>query len=202
MKKLTTATGLALAAGLVGGLSACGTTAAKVASAATPASSASSSASAKAPAAQASSSPSSGPLSGPVGTTYQIAGANGPNGQNTVYTVTLVQVEQQATLTQYGSLTNGSDHVTAAEFSIKGKTGESSDDANSDAVAVGSDSQDYTSSSDDITAGTNFNSGEFDVTPGQAVTGWVSFELAPGATMASIQWSPGFGSQTATWTLG
>jgi len=99
-------------------------------------------------------------------------------------------------------LTNGSDHVTAAEFSITGKTGQSSDDANSDAVAVGSDSHDYTSSADDVTAGTNFNSGEFNVTPGQTVTGWVSFELAPGATMASIQWSPGLGGQTATWTLG
>jgi hypothetical protein len=159
MKKLIiTVAGLALA----GGLAACGTTVTKVASPAAPASSAPSSASARAPAPQASSSPwsspSSGPLSGPVGTTYEDTGANGPNGPNTVYAVTLVRVEQQAALTQYESLTNGSDHVTA---------------------------------------GTNFNSGEFDVSPGQTVTGWVSFELAPGATMASIQWSPGAGSQTA-----
>jgi hypothetical protein len=200
MKKLiVTAAGLALA----GGLAACGTTVTKVeGSPAAPASSAPSSASATTPTAQASPSPSSGPLSGPVGTTYEDTGANGPNGQNTVYTVTLVQVEQQATLTQDESLTNGSDHVTAAEFSITGKTGESSDDANSDAVAVGTDSQDYTASFDDVTAGTNFNDGQFDVTPGQTVTGWVSFELAPGATMASIQWAPGADSQTATWTLG
>jgi hypothetical protein len=183
-------------------LAACGTAVAKTPAPVASASSASSSVPAAPASSSPPSSPSSGPLSGPVGTSYQVTGANGPNGENTVYTVTLVQVEQQATLGQYGTLTDGSDHVTAAEFTITGKTGESSDDANSDAVAVGTNGQDNTSSFDTITAGTNFDSGEFDVTPGQSVTGWVSFELAPGTSIASVQWSPGIGGQTATWTLG
>jgi hypothetical protein len=192
-KTIITTAGLAIA-GL--SLTACNGTVAKAATPAAPASSASSSA----PAAQASASPSS-PLSGPVGTTYQVTGANGPNGENTVYSVTLVEVEQQATLTQDESLTDGSDHVTAAKFTITGKTGDSSDDANSDAVAVGSDQQDYQSSFDSVTAGTNFDSGEFNVSPGQTVTGWVSFELASGASIASVQWSPGLDGQAATWTV-
>ena len=129
-RTIITTAGLAIA-GL--SLTACNGTVAKATAPATPASSASSSA----PAAQASPTPSSAPLTGPVGTTYQVTGANGPNGENTVYSVTLVEVEQQATLTQYESLTDGSDHVTAAKFTITGKTGDSSDDADSDAVAVG-----------------------------------------------------------------
>lgn len=186
LNKLIAVPAIALAAGL--GLAACGTSVTK-APAAAPANAATSA------------SPSSAPLSGPVGTTYTATGPNGPNGQTTEYSVTLVQVEQQATLGQYETLTNGSDHVTAAEFTIKGITGQSSDDANSDAVAVGTDHQNYTPAMDDVTAGTNFNSGEFNVTPGQTVTGWVSFELAPGANMASVQWSPGIGGQTATWNV-
>jgi hypothetical protein len=192
-RTIITTAGLAIA-GL--SLTACNGTIAKAVAPATPTSSASSSA----PAPQASPSPSSA-LSGPVGTTYQVTGANGPNGENTVYSVTLVEVEQQATLTPYQSLTDGSDHVTAAEFTITGKTGESSDDADSDAVAVGSDQQDYQPSFDTVTAGTDFDSGDFNVSPGQTVTGWVSFELASGASIASVQWSPGLDGQAATWTV-
>jgi hypothetical protein len=183
-------------------LAACGTAVAKTPAPTAPASSASSSVPAAPASSSPPSSPSSAPLSGPVGTSYQVTGPNGPNGETTVYSVTLVRVEQQATLGQYDTLTNGSDHVTAAEFTITGKSGQSSDDANSDAVTVGTDQQDYSPSADGVTAGTNFNYGEFNVTPGQSVTGWVSFELAPGTSMASVQWSPGIGGQTATWTLG
>jgi Protein of unknown function (DUF2510) len=144
---------------------------------------------------------SSGSLSGPAGTTYSVTGDNGPNGATTTYTVTMNRSTQHATLGQYETLTNGSDHVTAAEFTIAGKSGQSSDDADSDAVAVGTDGQDYTAAFDTITEGTNFNDGQFQVGPGESVTGWVSFELPAGVSIASVQWSPG-NSEAATWTVG
>lgn len=61
------------------------------------------------------------------------------------------------------------------------------------AVAVGTDGQDYTPSFANITDGTNFNDGDFNVSAGQTVNGWVSFELPPGVTIASVQWTPGLG---------
>jgi hypothetical protein len=141
------------------------------------------------------------PLTGGIGTTFEVTGPNGPSGATTVYDVKLIAVEQQATLGQYDTLTNGADHITAAEFTVTGKTGQASDDADADAVAVGSNGQDYQPSFDQITAGTNFDSGQFNVSPGTTVTGWVAFEIAPGATIASIQWSAGFDGPVATWTV-
>jgi hypothetical protein len=91
--------------------------------------------------------------------------------------------------------------MAGAEFTIAGESGQTSDDANDDAVAVGTDGQDYTSSVESITDGANFNYGEFNVTAGQTVNGWVSFELPPGVSIASIEWAPG-GGQAATWTVG
>lgn len=194
-RKTSTVAITALAAGALA--AGCGTTVSKAPAANAPAAAAAAAdTSAPAP----SQSPSQ-PLTGPVGTTFTVSGPNGPNGAATVYDVTLVRVEQQASLGQYGELTTAADHVTAAEFTVTGKTGQTSDDANNDAVVVGSDSQDYTPSFDTITAGTNFNSGTFNVSAGQSVTGWVAFELAPGASIASVQWSPGFGGQTATWAV-
>lgn len=151
-----------------------------------------------APSALAGSPSDDGNLTGPPGTAFTVTGDNGPNGATTVYDVTMTQVVQRAHLGQYESLSNGSDHVTAAEFKITGQSGQTSDDADNDAVVVGTDGQDYTPVFDTITEGTNFNGGDFRVGPGQSVTGWVAFELPPGVKIASVQWQPGI-SQTATW---
>jgi hypothetical protein len=130
-----------------------------------------------------------------------VTGPNGANGETTTYTVSLDQVDQHAGLTAYESLQTSGDHMAGAQFTIAGSSGQSSDDTNSDAVAVGTDGQDYTATFNSITDGTNFNSGEFNVGPGQSVKGWVAFELPSGVTVASVQWSPGLGGQTATWTV-
>lgn len=199
MITVKTAAGIAAiaAAGAVS-LAACGTTVTKAPAAKTPAGNAAPAATTAAP----SPSPTPAkPLTGGIGTTFEVTGPNGPSGATTVYDVKLVAVEQQAALGQYESLTNGSDHITAAEFTITGKTGQASDDADAVAVAVGSNGQDYQPSFDQITAGTNFDSGQFNVSPGTTVTGWVPFEIAPGATLASIQWSAGFDGPVATWTV-
>jgi hypothetical protein len=116
--------------------------------------------------------------------------------------VTAVTVDQHAGLGSYETLNNNADHMAAVRFTIKGVTGQVSDDANSDAVAVGSDTTEYQSSFNTVTDGGNFNSGNFAVSPGETVSGWVSFEVPPGKTIASVQWSPNsFGGSHATWTV-
>jgi hypothetical protein len=133
-------------------------------------------------------------LTGAVGTTFTVTAGDG-----TSYDVTLDRVIQHAALGQYDSLTNYADHAAAAEFTITGNTGQSSDDANSDANVIGSDQVQYQYAS--LTDLPNFSYGEFKVAPGQAVKGWVSFELPPGASVAQVQWAPSFNGPAATWTV-
>lgn len=117
------------------------------------------------------------------------------------YDVTLSQLDQHAQLGQYDSVTTPGDHVAVGQFKLTGDTGVASDDANSDAVAIGSDGQDYQAAFDEVTEGTNFDSGDFNIRAGQSITGWVTFELPSGVTVSQIQWQADtFGdSAPATW---
>jgi hypothetical protein len=133
---------------------------------------------------------------GPVGTAYTIT-----NGDGTKYAVTLTSVGP-AYLTQYETLDHYTDHMVAAHLTITGKAGNSTDDANSVLTVIGSDGQVYQPSFNDTTAGTNFDSGDFRVGPGQSVRGVVNFELPHGVTVKSLQWAPSLDGQTATWTVG
>jgi hypothetical protein len=136
-------------------------------------------------------------LNGPPGTTFTVTADDG-----TSYDVTLDKVMQHVRLGQYDSLNNYQDHAAAAEFTITGDAGSSSDDAFSDANAIGSDQTEYQSSfiTDNLP---QFSSGDFQVAPGQTEKGWVTFELPPGVTLDQVQWAAGgIGSQAATWTVG
>lgn len=195
--KITTAIAALSGAALVAGAAACSTTTAKPPPSSPPTHSSQ-------PSSTPQSTPSSNPsLTGPTGTTYEITGPNGPNGEATTYQVTMTQVLQQAQLGPGGSLTHSGYHVAGAQFTITGKTGQTSDNANRAASAIGSNGQRYTSEFDTITAGTNFNNGDVSVSAGQSMNGWVSFELPPGVTITSVQWQPGVtGEATTTWTVG
>ena len=140
-------------------------------------------------------SPSQSALTGPIGTTYTVTAGDG-----TSYDVTMTAVRQNVYPGAYETLQNAGDHVATAQFTIKGVTGNVSDDANSDANAIGSDGTQYpfTAAFDTLP---NFSSGEWHVGPGQSVSGWVAFELPPGVTVASVQWAPSFNGSAATWTV-
>lgn len=133
-------------------------------------------------------------LTGSIGATFTVTVSDG-----TSYDVTLDKVTQHARLSQYDTLDNYQDHAAAAEFTITGDTGQSSDDVNTDANVIGSDQVQYQYSS--LTGLPNFSYGEFKVAPGQTVKGWVTFELPPGVTVDQVQWAPGFDSPAATWTV-
>lgn len=86
-----------------------------------------------------------------------------------------------------------------------GVSGRFSDDANSDALLIGSDGQTYQADFNSIAGFTNWNSGIFNVSAGQLSIGAITFQVPDGVRVASIQWDPngGFGdSPPATWTAG
>jgi hypothetical protein len=138
---------------------------------------------------------SSSSLTGSIGTTFTVTSSDG-----TSYEVTLDRVTQRAALSPYETLSNAQDHAAAAEFTITGVTGQSSDDANNDANAIGSDQTEYQPATVSLTV-PNFSYGEFKVAPGQTEKGWVAYELPPGVTVAQVQWAPGLNSAAATWTV-
>lgn len=140
---------------------------------------------------------------GPLGTTFTDSGQNDA-GNNFALNVTATQVDQHAKFSNsYESLTTPGSHLVAVQFKLTEQSGSDSDDANSNAVVVGSDGQDYTPTFDQVANGTNFNSGEYNLSAGQSVTGWVSFELPAGVSVAQVQWTPdgGFSDNAATWTV-
>ena len=136
------------------------------------------------------------PLTGTPGTSFTVT----DDGTGSSYDVTLNKVRQTVYPGEYMTPATPGDHYAAAQFTIAGDTGNTSDDANIDATAIGSDGQQYSFAS--VMTLPNFSYGEFRATPGIMVKGWVAFELPPGVTVASVQWAPSFTGSAATWTLG
>lgn len=162
----------------------------------------------EAAATKAQSSPSAEPVSnsttGPVGTTFIVTDTN-DNGATVKYSVTLNKFIQHAQPDNSFDTAPAGHHLAAAEFTIKGLVGDDQDDANSDASAIGNDSQTYQSGFEGLAAGTNFNSGQFNTSPGSVAIGWVSFEVKDGVRVSSIQWDidDGMtGTAPGTWTMG
>jgi hypothetical protein len=136
-------------------------------------------------------------LTGPVGTPFTDTDAS-----NNEVTVTLTGVVDPATpSSQYFGASAGS-RLVAAKFSIVGKTGTFSDDANNDATLIGSDNQTYTAGFDAVNGCTNFNNGSYVVTPGQSSVGCVVFEVPKAIKVARIEWNAIFSSGApAIWTV-
>ncbi len=142
------------------------------------------------------------PLTGPVGTTFTVTSTNDTTNATTEHSVIAAKVLDPAYGADEFNTPDAGSRFVGVEFTISGVTGYSSDDANSDAVVIGSDGQTYQPDFDSISAGTNFNSGDLSVSPGQTVHGWVTFQLPDGMKPASVQWQADmFGSNPpATWT--
>ena len=191
------AAGLALAAGL--GLGACGTTTATQRAGSEPKPAATTTA-------PAATSPAASNTTGPVGTTFKMTGSAQPTGGGgtTTWKVTVLKVVEHATPDNSFDAAPTGDYLVGAEFKITGVTGTSGSDINNDAVVQGSDQQTYQTGSEDVAYGTNFNSGDWTVAPGQTQVGWAAFEVKNGVTPVSVQFAiggPGMGlSDTATWT--
>ncbi len=160
-----------------------------------------------APAAQASTFPTDTPastpddLSGPLGSTFTVSTQDN-SGNDVSYDVTAVKVLDPARGADEYTTPDTGKRFAGVEFTITGDSGYSSDDANINAVIQGDDGQSYTADFSSISAGTNFNGGDFGVAAGRTQTGWVTFQLPRGVSVASVQWQPDVfgGQQPATWT--
>lgn len=92
--------------------------------------------------------------------------------------------------------------LVGVEFVIKGVSGSEQDDADHNTAVQGTNGQIYSSNVGGIAAGTDFNNGQYNTSPGSSETGWVNFEVPDGVNITNVQWSPdsGMGGSTATWT--
>jgi hypothetical protein len=132
---------------------------------------------------------------------FKISGTD-QNDNPTVYDVTLVAVSQDAAPDNSFDAAPAGQHLVSAEFKITGISGASTDDANSDASINGANQQVYQPTFTGLAAGTNFDSGQFTVSPGQTEIGYVAFQLPNGVAASSVVWSPGLGGASGTWTVG
>jgi hypothetical protein len=141
------------------------------------------------------------PAAEPAGSGFTVSGTN-PDSTAYTYRVALVRVIQDAAPDNSFDAAPSGQHLAGAEFRVTGVTGDSSDDANLDAVAVGGNGQLYSPSFDGLAAGTDFDSGDWNVQPGATETGWVAFTVPNGVSITSIQWAPPGTTSPATWNLG
>jgi hypothetical protein len=184
------------------GLAACSSNSISKAASSPVSSSAKASAQSSHTASQAAAASPSASTNGPVGTTYTVTTTD-DNDNKVTYDVTLTKVVSPATPADEFNTAPSGEHLVGAEFTIKGVSGTASDDANNDATVHGNNSQVYQPAFDTLAAGTNFNSGDFNVSPGASEIGWLSFEVPNSVSVTSVQWQPsaGFDNDTATWTV-
>ena len=118
------------------------------------------------------------------------------DGEGDTYRVTLVKIIDPARGADEFSTPDNGKRFMGAVFKIKAVSGSPKDeDANSDAVIVGSNGQTYNFDIDDIAGYTNFNNGEIQVAQGETATGAVVFQVPDGVKVAKVQWTGGgFGS--------
>lgn len=120
------------------------------------------------------------------------------------YSVQLVQVIDPAQGADQFTTPNTGDRFVAAVFKIT-DTGSASisDDANDNASIVGSDDESYSADFDSVAECTNFNSGTYQVAPGESLTGCVVFQIPTSVNISKVEWSPtsGFGGSFGQWTV-
>lgn len=133
--------------------------------------------------------------SGSVGDSFTVSGGGSS------YSVRLVRVLQHAAPSDEFEAAGPGKHLAGAHLIITGVSGHESDDANNDITAQGSDGQTYQPSFDTLAAGTDFDSGQFRVGPGDKRRGWVSFEIPDGVRVTELDWTPesGFNDTVASW---
>lgn len=116
--------------------------------------------------------------------------------------VQLVQVIDPASATDSFMTANPGDRFVATLFKITNTGKQAGEgDANNNATVIGSNDQSYQADFDDVSQCTNFNSGSFQLGPGESATGCVVFQVPTGVSVAKVQWSPGggLGGDFAEW---
>ena len=139
---------------------------------------------------------SSSPSLGKIGSTFTVS-----SDSVTDYLVTLTKIEQNAHGIDEFNQAGAGYHLVAVIFTVKGGKQTAHDNVNVNAVVLGSDKQLYDFDTDSVTGYTNFNSGDFTVSPGEKVTGAVVFKLPAGVTATKVMWAAPLSSSTAAWNV-
>jgi hypothetical protein len=135
---------------------------------------------------------------GQIGTTFELR-----DGSGDVYQVTLTKVIDPAKGDSQGAVPAVGKRFVGLVFRVTALTSTPKDeDANNNAVVIGSNGQNYSASFDGIAGYTNFNHGVIQASMGQTVTGAVTFQVPNGVQVSTVQWTAlsGYGSKVE-WIL-
>jgi hypothetical protein len=130
---------------------------------------------------------------GRIGSSFELK-----DGSGDVYQVTLTKVIDPARGENQVTVPDPGRRFVGLVFRVKALTGSPKDeDANNNAVAIGSDARDYPADLEGLAGYTNFDDGVLHVAQGETVTGSVTFQVPNGVTVTTVQWTAlsGFGTR-------
>jgi hypothetical protein len=128
------------------------------------------------------------PLTGTVGTTFEVSGTDG-NDNPTKYKVELMKWLPVASPDNSFDAAPDNHFLAAAEIRLTGVSGSSQGDANNSTQMISTTGHLADGNDSSIAAGTDFNSGDFNVAPGETEVGYVSFVVPDSQKINTIQWS-------------
>jgi len=137
-------------------------------------------------------------LAGPIRTVFDVSDDSGNK-----MSVKLVKVIDPAQGADEFTTPDHGKRFVGAVFVLAGKAGRFSDDANNDALIIGTNGQTYTADFDSIAGYTDFNDGTFNLSPGERSKGAVTFQVPVRVRVAKVEWdaSSGFGGAPAEWVI-
>jgi hypothetical protein len=133
---------------------------------------------------------------GQIGSSFELK-----DGSGNLYRVTLAKVIDPAKGENQFTVPDAGKRFVGLVFQVKALTGSPQDeDANNNAVIIGSNGQNYAADFDGIAGYTNFDHGAIHVSKGETVTGSVTFQLPKDVKVSTVQWTAlsGFGA-TVEW---
>jgi hypothetical protein len=133
---------------------------------------------------------------GRIGSSFELE-----DGSRNLYQVTLTKVIDPAEGENQFTVPDAGKRFVGLVFRVKALTGSPQDeDANNNAVILGSNGQNYAADFEGIAGYTNFDHGAIHVSKGETVTGSVTFQLPKVVKVSTVQWTAlsGFGS-TVEW---
>lgn len=161
-------------------------------------------ASSSAPAHSAPAKPKAAPLTGPVGTTFKVSGTDG-NDNPTSYKVEMVKWLPVAAPDNEIDAAPSGHFLAAAEIKLVGVSGDSQGDADNSLQMISTSGHVADANFGSVAAGTDFNSGSFNVAAGETEVGYVSFVVPNSQHINKVQWSDdgfiGLGSPVVTWAV-
>lgn len=129
---------------------------------------------------------------GPVGTHFDLQ-----DGDGNTYQVTLVKIVDPAQGAGRSGSPDSGKRFVGAVFRVKAVKGSpQNENANDDAVLIGSNGRTYAAGFSAIAGYANFDNGDLRVSQGSTVTGAVTFQVPDGVSVSAVQWGAlsGFGA--------